>query len=541
VLCLDRHEGILGWTKPRKQQDKAVTSEAADQLLKQGNFALWGKRYEEAIAILTTYCQTAQPGDRQYTQAQMWLLKAYQGNGQPEEAIALCQQLTQSADTSTQLWAQNFLAILCPPDPNAPVEAPPEAIPEEPVPVTPGIQLKTLDQLNQFYTKVLLRDLKKLEQQRQVTLQSNIVVSSIIIFGLLLLFLTTIGKNWQALTTDAGSMLNAFALLLPVFGFAFAFLLGMWVWVTFFCYSVEAYARGFKAKVIHKIVNFIDENGVLKYSQQHDSSGTLVAFLESRIFQAQPNQIIQGDTISGRIGVTDIAFSEICAEAEVGGDRQSSGLYSYAVGSEETSPIDQAVVYSYSLFFRAFRGCFYILNRLCRGQRINLEHFKSDIIDDRIIRSQIFKGLFFVGDFNKNFQGHTIVVPDYAERYLGNLAQDLQALNQQRGQLVRLEDPEFEKLFAVYSTDQIEARYLLSPSLMQRLVDFTKKARRETFVSLINDKIYIAIKYDEDLFEPKLFKTMVDFTPVREYFETLQLMMGIVEELNLNRRIWTKR
>jgi Protein of unknown function (DUF3137) len=81
----------------------------------------------------------------------------------------------------------------------------------------------------------------------------------------------------------------------------------------------------------------------------------------------------------------------------------------------------------------------------------------------------------------------------------------------------------------------------LSPSLMQRLVDFTKKARRDTFISFINDKIYIAIKYDEDLFEPKLFKNMVDFTPVREYFETLQLMMGIVEELNLNRRIWTKR
>jgi hypothetical protein len=516
-----------------------LASEAADQLLKQGNFALWGKRYDEAIATLTTYCQSAQPGDRQYTQAQMWLLKAYQGNGQTADAIALCQQLTQSADAATQLWAQNFLAILCPPDPNAPVEAPPDPIPEEPV--TPGIQLKTLDQLNQFYTKVLLRDLKKLEQQRQVTLQSNIVVSSIIIFGLLLLFLMTIGKNWQALTTDAGSMLQAFALLLPVFGFAFAFLLGMWVWVTFFCYSVEAYARGFKTKVIHKIVKFIDENHVLKYSQQHDSSGTLIAFLESRIFQAQPNRITQDDTISGRIGVTDIAFSEICAEAEVGGDRQSSGLYSYAVGSEEDSPIDRAVVFSYSLFFRAFRGCFYILNRLCRGQRINLEHFKSDIIDDRMIRSQIFKGLFFVGDFNKNFQGHTIVVPDYAERYLGSLAQDLQALNQQRGQLVRLEDPEFEKLFAVYSTDQIEARYLLSPSLMQRLVDFTKKARRETFISLINDKIYIAIKYDEDLFEPKLFKTMVDFAPVREYFETLQLMMGIVEELNLNRRIWTKR
>jgi hypothetical protein len=519
-----------------------LTPEAADQLLKQGNFALWGKRYDEAIATLTTYCQSAEPGDRQYTQAQMWLLKAYQGNGQTDEAIALCQQLTQSSTPATQLWAQNVLAILCPPDPNAPpiVEAPPEA-PPEPIPATPGIKLKTLDQLNQFYSKVLLRDLKKLEQQRKVTLQSNIVVSSIIIFALLLLFLVTIGKNLKQLATPADSIIDSFALLLPAFGFAFALILGMWIWVTFFCYSVEAYERGFKAKIIHKLVNFIDENQVLKYSQRHDSGGTLIAFLESQIFKSQPNQIIQSDTISGRIGVTEISFSEICAEAEVKENPESSGLYSYAVGSgDDNSPVDSIVLYSYSLFFRAFRGCFYILNRLCRGQRINLEHFKSDIIHDRVIRSQIFKGLFFVGDFNKHFQGHTIVVPDHTERYLGTLAQDLQALNQQRGQLVKLEDPEFEKLFVVYGTDQIEARYILSTSLMQRLVDFTKKVHRETFVSFINNKIYIAIKYDEDLFEPKLFKNMVDFAPVREYFETLQLMMGIVEELNLNRRIWTK-
>jgi outer membrane protein assembly factor BamD (BamD/ComL family) len=79
-----------------------LSSESADQLLKQGNFALWGKRYDEAIATLTTYCQSTEPGDRQYTQAQIWLLKAYQGSGQTPEAIALCQQLTQSPEAATQ-------------------------------------------------------------------------------------------------------------------------------------------------------------------------------------------------------------------------------------------------------------------------------------------------------------------------------------------------------------------------------------------------------------------------------------------------------
>ncbi len=46
--------------------------------------------------------------------------------------------------------------------------------------------------------------------------------------------------------------------------------------------------------------------------------------------------------------------------------------------------------------------------------------------------------------------------------------------------------------------------------------------------------------YAEDLFEPWLFKTILSFAPIQEYFEILQLMIGVVEELNLNRRIWSK-
>ena len=38
------------------------------------------------------------------------------------------------------------------------------------------------------------------------------------------------------------------------------------------------------------------------------------------------------------------------------------------------------------------------------------------------------------------------------------------------GKLVKLENVEFEKQFAVYSTDQLEARYILTPQLMERLL-----------------------------------------------------------------------
>ena len=71
-------------------------------------------------------------------------------------------------------------------------------------------------------------------------------------------------------------------------------------------------------------------------------------------------------------------------------------------------------------------------------------------------------------------------------------------------------------------------------------VKFRKKAGRKLYVSFIENKIYIAIEYEEDLFEPKLFQSMLNFSPIREYFENLQLMISIVQDLNLNRRIWSR-
>lgn len=50
----------------------------------------------------------------------------------------------------------------------------------------------------------------------------------------------------------------------------------------------------------------------------------------------------------------------------------------------------------------------------------------------------------------------------------------MQNINVGRPDVVRLEDPEFEKIFVVYSSDEVEARYILSTSFMERLVEFRK-------------------------------------------------------------------
>ncbi|MHC4389637.1 MAG: DUF3137 domain-containing protein [Planctomycetota bacterium] len=155
-------------------------------------------------------------------------------------------------------------------------------------------------------------------------------------------------------------------------------------------------------------------------------------------------------------------------------------------------------------------------------------------------RRTVFKGLFFIADFNKHFTCQTIVLPDTAENLFGSFGKLFQSWNILRGQLIKLEDPEFERNFVVYGNDQIQARYILSTSLMERIVDFKRKTNRRIYLSFVGSKVFVAISFTKDLFEPRLFQTILDFGLIQEYFGDLQLAVGIVEDLNLNTRIWSK-
>lgn len=152
----------------------------------------------------------------------------------------------------------------------------------------------------------------------------------------------------------------------------------------------------------------------------------------------------------------------------------------------------------------------------------------------------IFRGLFFVADFNKNFVGETFVLPDVAESTFGGLGTFFQKMNMSRPSLVKLEDIEFEKAFAVYGTDQVEARYILSTALMQRILQFKKKTRCDVSLSFIESHVYIGIPVSKDLFEAPTFGTLINYTLIEEYYSYLALCIGIVEDLDLNTRIWTK-
>lgn len=314
--------------------------------------------------------------------------------------------------------------------------------------------MKTLDELQHFYQTSLLPELNVLEVQR-LKVRNKVLLALFIIIPLAVL-IAFLAKNGD------------FSIFIVIIG---------GVAVAGISYFVSKdYKKNFKKGIIESIVHFIDES--LHYIRT--SSISRSSFMESKIFTRRPDEYKGDDYVRGKIGQTQLEFSEIHAK--------------------------------------------YVTHD-SKGRR----HAHT-----------IFKGLFFIADFNKHFSGRTVVLPDTAEKLFGQIGTMLQSMNKMRGQLIKLEDPEFEKMFAVYGDDQIEARYILSTSLMSRIVEFKKKSKRTVYFSFIGSKVYVAVSYGRNLFEPRIFRTLLDFSPIQEYFEDFQLAVSIVEDLNLNTRIWTK-
>ncbi len=152
-----------------------------------------------------------------------------------------------------------------------------------------------------------------------------------------------------------------------------------------------------------------------------------------------------------------------------------------------------------------------------------------------------FDGLFMIADFHKHFRSSVLVLPDVAERSFGLLGKKLQGFRPFPEQkLVYLEDPEFEKNFVCYGEDQVEARYILSTSMLRRILDLKEKWADDVRLHFRDSSALTAISHKHNLFEPNLKQTALHRGHLQQICSELTTCFEIVDDLNLNTRVWTK-
>ena len=140
----------------------------------------------------------------------------------------------------------------------------------------------------------------------------------------------------------------------------------------------------------------------------------------------------------------------------------------------------------------------------------------------------IFKGFLFIADFHKEFQGETTILRNSFFKVKMGASR------------VKMENPDFEKVFDVFSTNQIEARYLITPSMMERMLKLDSNFKKGVTISFRNSTILVAIPDSKNRFEADVWSSLNDMSILKSDFSVLQSLLDIVEELNLNTRIWSK-
>jgi len=161
-------------------------------------------------------------------------------------------------------------------------------------------------------------------------------------------------------------------------------------------------------------------------------------------------------------------------------------------------------------------------------------HRKRNLSNEKTGPDQVFYGQFFIAKFNKSFKDEVYLVP---KKSGGN---SIMAYTQHFGETVKLEDPEFMKLYNVYSNNQTEARRILSAAFMMRIKNLTLRTKGNYFISFKDNRITVANNSSKNNFEASMFKSLTKKNAMVNFYKDLCDELTFIDDLKLNINIWKK-
>ncbi len=137
----------------------------------------------------------------------------------------------------------------------------------------------------------------------------------------------------------------------------------------------------------------------------------------------------------------------------------------------------------------------------------------------------VFRGQCLVVNFHKQFNGVTKVFRD------AGFMNAFMKMGHKEPR-VRLEDPVFEKAFEVFGSDQIEARFILTPDFMERLLKLEQTFKGKQLRCAFSGGDMLLCVAGKNLFEPgSMYRPMDDLNRVREILEDFAAVFLLIDSM----------
>lgn len=255
--------------------------------------------------------------------------------------------------------------------------------------------------------------------------------------------------------------------------------------VFYFLESTKDYEKNFKIEIIRPMIESMGAH--LSYSPfTHIGSYHLQ---RSHLFEKKINFVKGSDHIKGRIDDVYFEFSHVEAYEII----KKEGWFSMP------SPYDSAV---------------------------------SDAD-----RAMVFSGFFMVAEFNKHFSDRTVI---YSSGGMAQANPFTGLIEKNHLSRIHMDNPQFERSFNVYGGNSIETHYLLTHSMMERMLHLKTVVNNTLFFSFSGGYLYIAVQFGEPIFNVSITRSPLRYGEAKRYFTLLQITLSIIDILHLDTRIWSK-
>lgn len=262
-------------------------------------------------------------------------------------------------------------------------------------------------------------------------------------------------------------------LFISIFAITLALFIPVGLWITYLGFRVQVFLGEFKPRLVTLLLDFLDNDVNITFNgYEHKAFLPPQKFLESRIF-TEADDYLGEDLIRGQVRETPFEACELKVKTF----------------SEVRSQLDP-----------------------------------------------VFTGIFLIADFQRwDMQGGVLALPDAYRKYLSNSERAFHLLGGRRVKGGIL--PEFEAVFDTYATKEVRVMEVISEDFQRAILRFRKRfqevnRQKEIYFSIINDKIYLALRQDRNLLEPSLFQTNTSFEVVHEFYEDIRLLLELVMEVD---------
>lgn len=143
--------------------------------------------------------------------------------------------------------------------------------------------------------------------------------------------------------------------------------------------------------------------------------------------------------------------------------------------------------------------------------------------------TQLFLGPYMIFSFPKKISNYLVVSE---KEFFNNSKPDSMFNNCPKTERIELESVEFNKRFNVFAEDEHDAFYLLTPDLMEKMMDLERRYEGKCYFGFMNDQFHVAIDSGKNAFEANLFKEINDEV-IYDHRRDIEEIKEMIELLNL--------